>query len=93
MTGQLETKKCWEKLGAVASDLASCKGELRHSSTQEMRDANRMKAFVREVGEGMHRGLEAMEGRPWYSNIATARNDAGRTRREEAIRRNLNLWM
>ena len=65
-----DCRKCLEKLATVAADVASCKGELRHSSTQETRDATRLKALVGEVGEGVRRGLEAMEGCPWYSNIA-----------------------
>ena len=81
----------WQVPGDLVSDVATCKGELRHSSTQETRDTTRLKALVREVGEEVRRGLEAMEGRPWYSNIAMARKDAGRIQREEATRRDLNL--
>ena len=58
---------------------AASKAELRYSSIQETRDDIRFKALVREVGEGVQRGLEAIDGHPWYSSIATAHNDTRRT--------------
>ena len=62
---------------------------MRHVSKHETDRETHTKAALREIIGGCQRGLDAMEDRP--SKCHAARNDEGRTQREESAKRSLEL--
>ena len=62
---------------------------VRHLSTAVTTTSNRSRSVLREVMHGFQRGLDAYENR--HGAHTSSRSDEGRTEREEAARRSLNL--